>query len=110
MVNAPEAVRRMMADDAASRLLGIELLDCTDGRAVTRMQIREDMVNGHGIVHGGLVFALADTAFACACNSWGPVTVAAAAEIAFVASGVSARNCAPKRRCAPASGAPASTT
>lgn len=87
MVNAPEAVRRMMAEDAASRLLGIELLDCTDGHAVTRMQIREDMVNGHGIVHGGLVFTLADTAFACACNSWGPVTVAAAAEIAFVASG-----------------------
>ncbi len=87
MVNAPEAVRRMMADDAASRLLGIEVLDCADGRAVARMRVREDMVNGHGIVHGGLVFALADTAFACACNSWGPVTVAAAAEIAFVTPG-----------------------
>jgi acyl-CoA thioesterase len=75
----------MMADDAASRALGIEVVSCSDGTAVTRMRVREDMVNGHGIAHGGLVFALADTAFACACNSWGPVTVAAAADIAFVA-------------------------
>jgi acyl-CoA thioesterase len=43
------------------------------------------MVNGHDIAHGGLIFTLADTAFACACNSWGPVTVAAGAEIAFLA-------------------------
>jgi acyl-CoA thioesterase len=87
MVGVPDAVLRMMADDAASRSLGIELVSCGDGRAVTRMRVRDDMVNGHGIVHGGLVFTLADTAFACACNSWGPVTVAAAAEIAFVAPG-----------------------
>jgi acyl-CoA thioesterase len=84
-VSFPDAVVRMMAEDAASRSLGIELVSCGDGRAVTRMRVRDDMVNGHGIVHGGLVFTLADTAFACACNSWGPVTVAAAAEIAFVA-------------------------
>ena len=44
------------------------------------------MVNGHDIAHGGIVFTLADTAFACACNSWGPVAVAAAAEIVFVAA------------------------
>jgi acyl-CoA thioesterase len=43
------------------------------------------MVNGHGIAHGGLLFSLADTAFACACNSFGPVAVAAAADIVFVA-------------------------
>jgi acyl-CoA thioesterase len=43
------------------------------------------MVNGHGIAHGGFVFMLADTAFACACNSHGPMTVAAGAEIDFVA-------------------------
>ena len=85
VVEVPEPVLRMMQDDAASRVLGIELLSCAEGSAVTRMRVREDMVNGHGIAHGGLVFALADTAFACACNSWGPVTVAAAAEIAFVA-------------------------
>ena len=49
------------------------------------MTIRDDMVNGHGICHGGVIFSLADTAFACACNSWGPVTVAARCDIVFVA-------------------------
>ena len=49
------------------------------------MTIRADMVNGHDIAHGGLLFTLADTAFACACNSHGPATVAAGAEIVFVA-------------------------
>ena len=66
-------------------MLGIDLVSAGAGRATTRMTIRADMVNGHDIAHGGLVFALADTAFACACNSHGPVTVAAAAEIVFVA-------------------------
>lgn len=80
-----QAVARMMAEDAASRALGIELLDCTPGRAVVSMTVRADMVNGHAIAHGGLLFTLADTAFACACNSHGPVTVAAGAEITFIA-------------------------
>ncbi len=80
-----QAVRAMMAADAASRALGIELVEQGEGRAVTRMPVREDMLNGHGVIHGGLVFSVADTAFACACNSWGPATVAAAAEIVFVA-------------------------
>jgi acyl-CoA thioesterase len=48
------------------------------------MTVRPDMLNGHAIAHGGLVFALADTAFACACNSHGPTTVAAGAEITFL--------------------------
>src|SRR5690242_14329644 len=75
----------MMEADAASRALGIEVLAAGDGTATTRMTVRPDMVNGHGIAHGAFVFAVADTAFACACNSHGPVTVAAAAEIVFVA-------------------------
>src|SRR3954463_10688986 len=75
----------MMAGDRASAALGIELIQHGAGWADTRMTVRPDMVNGHEIAHGGLVFALADTAFACACNSHGPVTVAAAAEIVFVA-------------------------
>jgi acyl-CoA thioesterase len=78
-------VDAMMAADEASRALGIELVEYGEGKAVTRMTVRRDMVNGHDIAHGGLVFALADTAFACACNSWGPATIAAAAEIVFVA-------------------------
>ncbi len=75
----------MFAADVASSKLGIELLDVRDGTAVARMTASADMLNGHGIVHGGLVFALADTAFACACNSRGQVTVAAGADISFIA-------------------------
>jgi acyl-CoA thioesterase len=80
-----DPVTRMLDDDAASRSLGIEVSDVSGGRATARMPIRADMVNGHGIAHGAFLFAVADTAFACACNSHGPVTVAAAADITFVA-------------------------
>jgi acyl-CoA thioesterase len=76
----------MFDADAASRKLGIELLEARDGRAVARMRVTESMINGHDLAHGGYVFLLADTAFACACNSFGPVTVASGAEITFVAS------------------------
>jgi acyl-CoA thioesterase len=75
----------MLAADRASRALGIELVELTAGRAVTRMRVSADMVNGHAIAHGAFVFAVADTAFACACNSHGPVTVASGADITFVA-------------------------
>jgi phenylacetic acid degradation protein PaaD len=75
----------MLESDAASRALGIEVQQTGAGSASTSMRIRDDMVNGHGIVHGAFVFAVADTAFACACNSHGPVAVAAAADIIFVA-------------------------
>ena len=80
-----DAVTAMLEADAASRALGIEALDVGAGAATTRMTVRGDMVNGHGIAHGAFVFAVADTAFACACNSHGPVTVAASADITFVA-------------------------
>jgi acyl-CoA thioesterase len=79
----PAAV--MFAADLASRNLGMELLEAGDGAATVRMPISSAMVNGHAIAHGGYVFLLADTAFACACNSAGPVTVAAGADITFVA-------------------------
>jgi acyl-CoA thioesterase len=80
-----DSVARMLADDAASRALGIEVTEVADGTATATMTVRADMVNGHAITHGAFVFAVADTAFACACNSHGPATVAAAAEITFVA-------------------------
>jgi acyl-CoA thioesterase len=76
----------MMDADEASRALGIELVDSGPGYAVATMTVTGTMVNGHRIAHGGYVFLLADTAFACACNSHGPVTVAAGADITFVAS------------------------
>jgi acyl-CoA thioesterase len=75
----------MFTADRASRDLGMELLDVGEGRATVRMPVTRSMINGHGIAHGGYVFLLADTAFACACNSRGVVTVAAAADISFVA-------------------------
>jgi acyl-CoA thioesterase len=84
---AKSAAHAMFDADVASRSLGIELVEAGDGRAVARMRITEQMVNGHDIAHGGFVFLLADTAFACACNSHGPVTVAAGADIAFITAG-----------------------
>ncbi|WP_175609260.1 hydroxyphenylacetyl-CoA thioesterase PaaI [Streptacidiphilus griseoplanus] len=75
----------MFAADEASRALGIELLEAGHGTAVLRMTVAPAMVNGHGTAHGGYLFLFADTAFACACNSDGPVTVAAGADITFVA-------------------------
>jgi acyl-CoA thioesterase len=81
-----ESVTRMLAGDVASRALGIEVRDVSLGAATATMTIRADMVNGHGITHGAFVFAVADTAFACACNSHGPPTVAAAVDITFVAA------------------------
>ncbi|TNC27864.1 hydroxyphenylacetyl-CoA thioesterase PaaI [Amycolatopsis alkalitolerans] len=80
------AAQAMFDDDVASKSLGIDLSEAADGRAVARMRVTAEMVNGHGIAHGGFLFLLADTAFACACNSHGPVTVAAGAEISFVTS------------------------
>ncbi|GAB3567546.1 hydroxyphenylacetyl-CoA thioesterase PaaI [Amycolatopsis endophytica] len=81
-----QAAQAMFADDVASKSLGIELVEAADGHAVARMTVTDQMVNGHAIAHGGYLFLLADTAFACACNSHGPVTVAAGADISFVAS------------------------
>jgi phenylacetic acid degradation protein PaaD len=74
----------MLGDDRASASVGIELVDVAPGRATVTMAVRDDMVNGHDIAHGGFVFLLADTAFAVACNSYGQSTVAAGCDIAFV--------------------------
>jgi acyl-CoA thioesterase len=73
----------MWSEDRASQALGMELVEVAAGRAVLRMTVREDMVNGHDIGHGGLTFTLADSAFAFACNSYGRRTVAAGAEVRF---------------------------
>ncbi len=70
--------------DKASQALGMEVELPEAGAAVARMQIREDMINGFGVCHGGLVFTLADTAFAFACNAYNDQTVAASGHIEFV--------------------------
>jgi len=75
----------MFAADQASRGLGMELLHLGPGTAIVQMRVALQMLNGHSIGHGGYVFMLADTAFACACNSEGAATVAAGADISFVA-------------------------
>jgi phenylacetic acid degradation protein PaaD len=75
----------LLAGDQASRSFGIRMEDVKPGAARLRMRVRPDMVNGHGICHGGIVFALADSAFAVACNTYNAVTVAAAASIDFLA-------------------------
>lgn len=81
---ARTAAHDMFDRDMASRGLGMELVEAEDGGAVVRMRVTDSMVNGHGMVHGGYVFMVADTAFACACNSHGPVAVAAGADITFL--------------------------
>ncbi len=73
----------MWAGDRASQALGMTLDAVGPGSATLSMVLRDDMVNGHAIGHGGLTFTLADSAFAFACNSYNRVTVAAAAEIRF---------------------------
>lgn len=78
------AAHDMFDADVASQAVGIELVSAGDGAAVARMRVTRSMLNGHAIAHGGYVFLLADTAFALACNSRGPVTVAAGADITFV--------------------------
>jgi acyl-CoA thioesterase len=75
----------MFAADRASRdFMGMELVSCEPGRAVMRMTVRESMLNGHDICHGGLIFTLADSTFAFACNSRNNVTVAAGCSIEFL--------------------------
>ncbi|MFD1824314.1 MULTISPECIES: hydroxyphenylacetyl-CoA thioesterase PaaI [Mumia] len=75
----------MWAADAASRALGMECEHVARGEARVSMVVRDDMVNGHGLCHGGLVAALADSTFALACNGYGEVTVAAGFDITFLA-------------------------
>ena len=80
---AERSAQAMWDDDRASQALGMAIDEVGPGRATLRMTVREDMVNGHDIGHGGLTFTLADSAFAFACNSYNRRTVAAGAEIRF---------------------------
>lgn len=81
---ADTAAAAMYAHDRASRMLGMELVSVAPGEASMRMTVREDMLNGYQTCHGGIIFALADSAFAFACNSYGTLSVAAGASIEFL--------------------------
>jgi acyl-CoA thioesterase len=87
----PHAVARaasaaMHAADHASQALGMRVLEIGPGSARVSMTVRRDMLNGHAVCHGGILFALADTAFAHACNSHNRRTLASAASIEFLQS------------------------
>ena len=82
---AERSAAAMYEADLASRHLGIQIDQVAPGQATARMVVRDTMINGHDICHGGYVFLLADTAFAFACNTYGPTTVAATCDITFLA-------------------------
>lgn len=82
---AAAAADSMYARDYASQALGMEIEAIGPGYARVTMKVRKDMVNGHDTCHGGLIFSLADSAFAFSCNSYNRVTVALAASIEFLA-------------------------
>lgn len=81
---AEASARSMYAGDHASQKLGMRILEVRPGYARLAMSVRQDMVNGHQICHGGLIFTLADSAFAFACNTYNAVTVAAGATVDFL--------------------------
>ncbi|MDI4632156.1 hydroxyphenylacetyl-CoA thioesterase PaaI [Pelomonas sp. V22] len=83
-----EAVRdAMFANDRASKGLGMEILAISPGGATLAMTVREDMLNGLDICHGGLITTLADSAFAFACNAYNEMTVASGFDVSIVAPG-----------------------
>ncbi len=77
----------MWAGDKASQTLGMQIVDVGPGRATLTMTIRDDMTNGHGMCHGGLIFSLADSAFAFACNSYNQNAVAQHCSVTFLRPG-----------------------
>jgi acyl-CoA thioesterase len=80
---AKNVVNRMMQNDSFSQWMGLEVLEVREGYSKVRMVIRKEMVNGFGIVHGGLAFSLADSAFAFACNNRNNISVALDVTITF---------------------------
>jgi acyl-CoA thioesterase len=77
----------MFANDRASKWLGMQIVQVAPGRAVLQMTVRDHMLNGHDICHGGLITTLADSAFAFACNSYNELTVASGFAVDLLAQG-----------------------
>ena len=84
---AQKSAEAMWSTDAASKWLGMEKVEVAEGKAVFRLEVVPHHCNGHGILHGGVTFALADTAFAFACNSRNRITVAQSNAITYLAPG-----------------------
>ncbi len=81
---ANEVVAHMMKNDLFSQWLGVEVLEVREGYSKIKMTVREEMINGFGIVHGGIAFSLADSAFAFACNNRNVLSVALDTAINFL--------------------------
>jgi len=77
----------MWRNDRASKSLGIEVLAVGPGSATLTMTVRDDMLNGHDLCHGGLITTLADSAFAFACNAYNELTVASGFDVNLLAAG-----------------------
>jgi acyl-CoA thioesterase len=83
---AQKVVTKMMQQDAFSQWLGITVITVREGYSKIQMTLREDMVNGFGVIHGGITFSLADSAFAFACNNRNNLSLALDTNISFVKS------------------------
>jgi len=81
---AERSAQLLWEGDRASQMLGMRIVSVAPGEATVSLTVRADMVNGHRICHGGVIFTLADSAFAFACNSYGDNVVAASAHIDFL--------------------------
>ncbi|MEO6894111.1 MAG: hydroxyphenylacetyl-CoA thioesterase PaaI [Ginsengibacter sp.] len=81
---ATKVVNHLIENDLFSKWLGIELLDTSEGYSKIKMTVRKEMINGFGIVHGGVAFSLADSAFAFACNNRNNLSVALDTSINFI--------------------------
>ena len=82
-----EVVDHLIKNDLFSEWLGIEVIDIKEGYSKIRMTIRKEMINGFGILHGGITFSLADSAFAFACNNRNNLSVALDTSINFMKPG-----------------------
>ncbi|WP_299027108.1 hydroxyphenylacetyl-CoA thioesterase PaaI [uncultured Sulfitobacter sp.] len=84
---ATKVGKMMLANDAATRSLGMEITAIAPGAATLTMQVQTHMLNGHRICHGGYIFTLADSAFAFACNSYNRLTLAQQNQITYIDPG-----------------------
>ena len=84
---AQKSAETMWSNDHASQWMGVELVKVSEGQAILELTVAKQHCNGHGMCHGGVIFALADSAFAFACNSRNQVTVAQHNVISYIASG-----------------------
>ncbi|MFT7588817.1 MAG: acyl-CoA thioesterase [Limisphaerales bacterium] len=86
MSKAKEVYNKMMASDYCTQWMGAELVEIKEGYCKLKMTVRKEMLNGHGIMHGGIAYTFADSAFAFASNSYGRVAVSISGTMHFAKS------------------------